>query len=253
MKKTIVYVVIFVTFFFASLIAGLPISWVLAQVPTPPGLEITNPQGTLWKGRAANVQWQQQNLGKLNWDFQWSSLLMGKAEFDVGFGRGSDLNFKGQGFVGYGLLDGPYAEKLEVSMPVDKALQQAQLPLPVGASGRLTLKVNQATYAAPWCKSGDATLTLTQARVQSPVGELQLDEATANISCENSLLKASGSQNSSQVSAEFSGELTPEQAYSATAWFKPGAEFPQSMNEQLKWLGDPNSKGRYEFDYQGRF
>ncbi|EGR3179631.1 general secretion pathway protein GspN, partial [Vibrio parahaemolyticus] len=51
----------------------------------------------------------------------------------------------------------------------------------------------------------------------------------------------------------FSAELMPNQRYSTKAWFKPGADFPSSMGEQLKWLGQPNAQGQYEFDYKGRF
>ncbi|MEF1181699.1 type II secretion system protein N, partial [Vibrio campbellii] len=52
MKKAVLYVVIFIAFFSTSLIAGLPISWVLQQVPTVRGLDIQGAQDTVWQGSA---------------------------------------------------------------------------------------------------------------------------------------------------------------------------------------------------------
>ena len=210
MKKAVLYVVIFIAFFSTSLIAGLPISWVLQQVPTVKGLDIQGAQGTVWQGSASNVRWQRQNLGEVNWDFQLSGLFTGKAEFAVRFGRGSDMDVRGRGLVGYSLTSGPYAENLVASFPAAKVVEQARLPVPVGV-------------------------------------------VIADLNCKDSVLSASGEQKSKQVSAAFSAELMPNQRYSTKAWFKPGAEFPSGMSDQLKWLGNPNAQGQYEFDYKGRF
>ncbi len=65
--------------------------------------------------------------------------------------------------------------------------------------------------------------------IQSPLGRLELGPVVANLSCKDSVLAASGEQNSPQVSAAFSAELMPNQRYSTKAWFKPGAEFPSAM------------------------
>ena len=71
-KRVLLYVFIFVAFFSFSLVAGLPVSWVMQQVPQVRGLDIQNAQGTVWQGKASSVYWQRQNLGAVNWDFQLS-------------------------------------------------------------------------------------------------------------------------------------------------------------------------------------
>ncbi|EDP58861.1 type II secretion system protein N [Vibrio sp. AND4] len=253
MKRTILYIGIFIAFFSTSLIAGLPISWVLQQVSMVRGLDIQDAQGTVWQGSASNVRWQRQNLGEVKWDFQLSGLFTGKAEFAVRFGRGSDMEVRGRGLVGYSLVSGPYAENLVASIPAKKVMEQGQLPVPIGVDGQLELNIRHATYAAPWCKTGQGTLVWSASSIQSPIGSLELGPVIADLSCQDSVLSASGEQKSKQVSAAFSAELMPNLNYSTNAKFKPGAEFPSSMSEQLKWLGNPNSQGQYEFDYQGRF
>ncbi|TOF16578.1 type II secretion system protein N [Vibrio parahaemolyticus] len=253
MKRAVLYVVIFIVCFSVSLIMGLPVSWVLQQAPTVKGLDIQGAHGSVWQGQASSVRWQRQNLGQVNWDFQWSSLFTGKAEFSVRFGRGSDMNIRGRGLVGYSLSDGPYAENLVASIPASKAVEQARLPVPVSVDGQLELNIRHATYAAPWCKTGEGTLVWSASGIQSPVGSLELGPVIADLKCQDSVLIASGEQTSTQVSSAFSAELMPNQRYSTKAWFKPGADFPSSMGEQLKWLGQPNAQGQYEFDYKGRF
>ncbi len=253
MKRVVLYVVIFLSFFSVSLLMGLPVSWVLQKAPAVRGLDIQGAQGTVWQGQASNVSWQRQNLGEMNWDFQWSALLTGSAEFSVRFGRGSDLDMRGRGFVGYSLFGGAYAKNMVASLPVAKVVEQATLPVPVGVDGQLELNIHHATYASPWCETGEGTLVWSASSIQSPLGSLELGPVVANLSCKNSVLTASGEQQSPQVSAAFSAELLPNQRYSTKAWFKPGSEFPAAMSDQLKWVGNPNPQGQYEFDYKGRF
>lgn len=253
MKRVGLYVAIFIAFFSVSLLMGLPVSWVLQHAPNVRGLDIQGAQGTVWQGQASNLHWQRQNLGEVSWDFQWSALLTGKAEFAIRFGRGSDMQVRGRGVVGYGLFGDVYAKSMVASIPASKVVELARLPVPVGVDGQLELNIHHATYSAPWCKTGDGTLVWNASGVQSPLGNLSLGSVVADLSCNDSVLTATGEQNSPQVSAAFSAELMPNQRYSTTAWFKPGAEFPAAMSEQLQWLGKPNAQGQYEFDYQGRF
>ncbi len=252
MKRVVLYVVIFLSFFSASLLLSLPVSWVLQHSPAVRGLDIQGSQGTIWQGKASNVLWQGQNLGEVNWDFQWSALLTGNAEIAIRFGRGSDLEVRGRGLVGYGLFAGAYAKHLVASVPAAKVVEQARLPIPVGIDGQLELNIHHITYTAPWCETGDGTLVWNASGIQSPIGSLELGPVVANLNCTDSVLTAAGEQQSSQVSAAFSAELTPNQQYSTKAWFKPGAEFPKAMGDQLRWLGKPNAQGQYEFDYKGR-
>lgn len=252
MKRGLLYGAIFVICFSVSLILHLPASFALKQLPPVRGLDIEGVEGSLWTGSARNVSWQNMNYGSVQWDFQFSKLLQAKAEIAVRFGRQSDMNIRGKGALGYS-LSGVYVENLVASIPAEKVMDYAPaIPVPVSVGGQLELTVKHAVYASPWCQSGEGTLAWSHAGVESPIGALNLGPVIADITCENSELSAKGDQSSSEVSSEFSAQLSPNQRYSASAWFKPGAEFPQAMKSQLKWLGNPNTQGRYQFSYQGK-
>ncbi|KGK10047.1 type II secretion system protein N [Vibrio navarrensis] len=253
MKRGIVYSLIFIVFFSISLISSIPASFVLGYLPPVRGLAIEGPSGTIWKGSAHKISWQGQDLGEVNWDVQWMPLLTGDAQVMLRFGRGSEMNLRGKGRVGYSLSRGAYVENLVASLPAKYIASKIPMPLPIDVEGQVELNVAQAVYQAPWCATGAGTLVWSTAKVGTPIGGLDLGPVITDIQCENSLLSAKGSQQSEQVSAAFSAEVSPNRQYVTSAWFKPGAAFPTSMKSQLSWLGNPNAQGQYQFDYKGRF
>ncbi|MEZ8323892.1 type II secretion system protein N [Vibrio cyclitrophicus] len=252
-KYGLLFSSIFIVFFSVSLLLHLPASFALKQAPVVRGLNIEGVEGTVWQGSANNIVWQRINYGSVQWDFQFSKLLQAKAELAVRFGRNSDMNLSGKGRVGYS-MSGAYAENLVASMPAMNVMKYAPvIPVPVAIGGQVELTIKHAVHAQPWCQSGEGTLAWSGAAVDSPVGALDLGPVIADISCEDSTIAAKGVQKSTQVDSEFSASLTPNQRYTSAAWFKPGVEFPPTMQNQLKWLGNPDNQGKYQFTYQGRF
>ncbi|MEZ9563720.1 type II secretion system protein N [Vibrio artabrorum] len=244
---------IFVVFFSVSLLLHLPASFALKLAPVMRGFSIEGVEGTVWQGSANNIVWQRVNYGSVLWDFQFSKLFQAKAELAVRFGRSSDMNLSGKGYVGYS-MSGAYVENLVASMPAKNVMKYAPaIPVPVSISGQVELMIKSAVYAQPWCQSGEGSLAWSSAAVASPVGSLDLGPVIADITCKDSTIMAKGTQKSQQVNSEFSASVTPNQRYTSAAWFKPGAEFPPTMQNQLKWLGNPDSQGKYQFTYQGRF
>jgi general secretion pathway protein N len=79
-----------------------------------------------------------------------------------------------------------------------------------------------------------------------------LAQVIADLECSGNTLKLKGSQESAQVNSEFSAQLNPDRTFQSDGWFKVGAEFPQQLAQQLKWLPKPDAQGRYAFKRQGR-
>lgn len=251
MKQKIGYCALFVAVLLVSVVVHLPAGRVFSLVTLPAGLNIQGIEGRWWQGSASQVRWQNQNFGALQWQIQWSSLLSAQAEVAVRFGRGSDMNLRGKGLVGYD-LSGPFARDMVVSLPVEKVMQSLSLPLPINAQGQLELTLRDYRYSAPWCSDASGNLVWTQSAIQSPLGELQLGPVMADVSCNNSTLNVNGGQQNGQVSSEFTAQLQANRRFNASAWFKPGAEFPPSLGEQLKYLPRPDGQGRFQFSQQGR-
>ncbi|MDE1340115.1 type II secretion system protein N [Vibrio aestuarianus] len=237
--------------FTTSLVAHIPASFVVSQAPMPPELRITGIAGTIWSGSAQQIFWQGQNIGDLKWDIQLSSLFVAKLEAAVRFGRGSDMGVRGKGNVGLS-LSGPYAENLVLSAATKQLTAALVLPFPIDLQGQLELSLKQYQYSSPWCESAQGTLAWTDSKIGTPLGELSPGPVVADLTCQANDVALTGQQSSAQVSSDFSAQLKPDMNYSFQAWFKPEAQFPSEMGEQLKWVGNPDNQGRYQFQYQGQ-
>ncbi|WP_087023293.1 type II secretion system protein N [Thaumasiovibrio subtropicus] len=241
----------FVIVLLVSAVVHMPVSWVMQQVPPVRGLEIEGLQGTLFEGRASNIRWQRQNLGQVNWQLAPAKLLTGKAEFNVRFGRGSDLNVTGRGVVGYG-LSGAYAENVFASMPIAKLMDYSPMPLPVTLEGNLELSVPSYVWAMPYCQELDGRLTWQSGAIGTPLGDIPPGLAMATLDCQSGSVKAQANQESDAIASDWAVTLKPDQRYELEGGFTPGAEFPETLRGQLGFVGRPDSNGRYPIKFTGR-
>lgn len=251
MKSMKWYLLVFVLMLIASLVAHIPAAWVYAQLPTQRGVEVTGISGTIWQGQVQQFKVNRQSYGNLSWDFQASKLLTAKLEYQVRFGRGSSMKLDGKGFVGVG-FSGLYANNILASLPIQQVMAYVPTHVPVELKGRLELSLTSLKYAQPWCEEAKGSVAWTGSDIVSPIGQLTPGPVIADITCQAQNIEVLGKQNNPQVMSEFKASLNEQARYESLAWFKPGAEFPASMAEQLKWLGEPNAQGRYQFSFAGK-
>ncbi|WED21935.1 type II secretion system protein N [Vibrio sp. JC009] len=251
MKRIVLFSILFLFVTLISVCAHTPASFVFKYMPKVKGLEIAGLSGTIWHGKAQSVVVRGINLGQVSWDFIPSDLFQGEAAYAVRFGRNSPMKLSGKGIIGYG-FSGPFAENLHASVPAESALQFAPVPVPVEVSGQLDLTINEYQYASPWCQSARGALVWNASQIDSPLGGLELGTIIADLECSDSTLIAKGEHDVAQLSGAIDAELSSDMKYRLDTWFKPGAQFPPSMQKQLKWLGDPDNQGRYPFVLSGK-
>ena len=251
MKRIAGVFLLFLLVFLISVVAHTPAAFVIKSMPKVRDLSIQGVHGTIWHGDAQSVSWQRENFGQVSWDFRPTRLFKGKVEFALRFGRGSDLKLTGKGLAGVS-MNGLYAENVLASMPVSSVMEKMTIPVPVDVKGQLELTLSEYRYGQPWCQSALGSLVWSGSDIESPLGAVSLGTVVSDLVCEDSKVIASGSQDNSQVSGAFAAELDPNMSFSLDVWFKPGADFPPSMQSQLKWLGDPDEQGRYLFVYAGK-
>jgi len=253
-KKIILSALLLISILATSALVHLPAQFIIMYAPLPTALTLTGVEGTLWQGSVHQLKWQQQNFGSVTWQLNVTKLLAGKLEAQVRFGRGSDIGVQGRGIVGYS-TQGAYAQNLLASMPVEQAMTFApSLPIPLDLTGQLELSLRDYHYATPYCQRGEGTLVWNTDKLVTPMAELNIGPVVAELSCQQNVIKAQGEQNSADVSSGFTAELNVNQSYTASAWFKPEASFPDNLKQQLQWLPtQADSEGKYPFSYQGRW
>lgn len=245
------YLTVFILILVVSLVAHIPASWVYQQLPQRSGVEATGISGTIWQGQLQQLKVNRQDFGALSWQFQPSKLFAAKLQYQVRFGQGSSMRLTGKGLLGVG-LSGFYAQDVLASLPIEQVLPYAPMRVPVDLKGQLELSLRSFRYAAPWCEQATGSLAWSGAEVDSPVGQLALGPVIADVQCQSQQIDIQGKQNNQQVSSEFSASLNEQARYQSMAWFKPGASFPATLGEHLKWLGEPNAQGRYQFSFAGK-
>lgn len=253
------YISVFVVVFFVSMAFHIPSAWVIAQFSLPPNVSLSAISGTLWQGKANMLQLDKYQLGQVHWEFKPLKILLARLEYDVEFGKDSQIQLQGKGDFGVG-LGGFYAKDVLASIP---AIQAASLiPMtqswPVEVAGQLELTLSEFDYAYPWCHQAKGQLVWVNPKIETPLALLHPNLVESQFSCEDSKIEMNGKQTSDEFTSAFDATLTadnhPNQGlYQLESWFKPGAKFPQNLNNQLSWLGSPDNQGRYPFQSSGRF
>lgn len=241
-----------------SAIAHLPLSVVLNWFTLPDAVQLRGVNGSLWQGRIQQVSWQQQALGSVEWSLNGWQLFMGRIEAETRFGHGSRLDLKGKGVVGLS-FNGIYIQNAVISVPMGKMLQLVTLPVPMTVSGMGTLSIKELNTqgwqnSVPECANGQAELVWNAAQAQTPLAPLVLDTVTVHAQCDDGAIHLQGRQESAQVQSEFSMQLQqPDKTYSFRGWFKPQAEFPESLHSLLSSLPKPDEQGRFSIQQHGQW
>ncbi|MFV0574783.1 MAG: type II secretion system protein N [Vibrio sp.] len=246
------YSLIFSVFLLASLIANIPAAWVYSLFPAQRGVAVSGIEGTVWNGSVQQLKVDQEFFGRIQWSLEPSQLLLAKLQYQVRFGQGSSVELDGKGVVGAGIT-GLYAKNVLASIPMPQVARFIPMQgAPIDLQGQLELSLTEFDYGQPWCEEAKGSLAWTNGEIITPMGNLSPSPVIADIKCQSQKIDIKGKQNNSQVSSEFSVNLNEQSQYKLASWFKPGADFPSSMMEQLKWLGDPDSQGRYLFNFSGK-
>lgn len=253
MKKVVLSTLLLSGVFVTSAMVHLPAQFVVQYAPLPPQLSIKGVEGTVWQGSVKNLTWQRDSYGEVTWKLNPFALLSGKAEASIRFGRGSDIQVQGRGVVGYS-LSGLYAENLVASLPIESVLKFAPpMPVPLELNGQVELSLRSFQYGAPYCQSAQGSVVWNTDVIGSPLTALNVGPVIAQFTCQDNQIELSGDQQSQQVTSGLTAKLDANRQYSASVWFKPESEFPNELQQQLKWLPtEPDNQGRYPFSYQGR-
>lgn len=231
------------------LLVTLPATVVLSFVTLPNPLTLTQVTGTIWKGHIQQVEYKRQTLEDLDWEIAFLPVLTGALEVDVEFGGEDSL--RGKGTVGV-TPGGFYAQDVTASASSEWILAASNLPLPVSTSGRVDLQVDSFEPGKPWCNALVGQLNWSNAEIESLLGNIDLDNPSAKLSCTDGELIAKIKQSSSQLKLSGTAKLQAMGKYTFDGVLVPTAELPKSVSSNLRYIGRPNSNGEYQLHYSGR-
>ncbi|MFT6925375.1 MAG: general secretion pathway protein N [Psychromonas sp.] len=245
------FIVLFVSLYLLALLVTLPATALLRFIPQSSGLQISGVSGSAWQGQAALISYNKKiNLQRLSWDVDWFALTALQIKLDVKFNNGQNA-MSGKGSVKLGFA-GLMIENMLLDMSAQELLSYADLPVPVDASGDVSLVVKEASQGDPYCDTLDGVLVWKNAQVNSDLGKIDLNTVNIDLSCDNGDAVAILQQQSDQLSSNINALLEQGGAYKLDGTVKGTNKLAPEINQALSYLGPKNASGATVVRFNGR-
>jgi len=252
-KKTVgltfVFLLTFIFFVLHFMPANIAVS--MAKPYLPKQLSLGAVSGSLWQGSVTQLRFkdrnQEQTFNNLSWSISASSLLMINLVADIKFGniRQKD-EYSGKGTIKFGLLSKELrVSNANVRAPVSLLMAQANLPLPINAKGRITVKVKEYQLGEPYCKMLNADISTQQLQIQGLSGWFAIDELAAKGKCKSGEVTFAVSKEN-DLGLQLDIVLAAKNKFTVDGFIKPKANMPKDVHDAVKFLGRPDPQGRYK-------
>lgn len=211
----------------------------------PDALKLAAIGGTVWRGSAAEGQADQLYLRNVEWSLRPLALFTGKLAFDTSFDPAGGFV---ESRVALGIGGRLILQNLEGAVSIGQL--RGLLPAP-GIDGNARLSFNELILDNGLPVAADGRLDVMGLTVRgfanAPIGDFRTDLATTDEGVSGSVEDLAGM-------LDVAGAVRigrDDRSYSLTALIAPTSSTPQSVTNQLKFLGSPNERGQHEFRFEG--
>lgn len=245
MKRVIQSILLFVLAFSVLTVATLPTHFAVGFMPVGIPLQLVGPQGTIWRGGARNVSWNNQSFGKLEWTLSPFSLLLAKLN--------ADFKLQGEGLEASGEVTVWRDQSVMLEDTTVKAdiarlpLQQADMM--VVPEGQAHAVIQSLSLINQKIDSIDADLHWAPARISSPadyeLGEINLVLTGTDGNIEGDLKSQKG-----PIDARGKLNISASGLLKADVKLTPTESAPDDLRDMLPMIGKPDSKGTVRIKQQ---
>ncbi len=239
----------FLALYIVFVVLTAPASLVVRFIPENSGLKIGGISGSVWNAKLTQLEYRNQfQLKQLTWKFNWLALLTLKAKVDVKF---NDSGMSGLSSIAYG-LSGLRVSDTNIDLDATALLPYLQLPVEVTPSGNVSIIVDNATPGAPYCGELDGYVVWHEAKVDTPLGSIDLATPSMDFSCSKGGVMASLKQHSEQLTTNAEIELTEGAHYQLTGSILGRETLEPSILQALSWIGPKSATGEVALKFSGR-
>ncbi len=250
MKNKFAIVTLFLLTYLGFLIATLPATLLLNQLPIPKTLTISGVTGSVWNANVEQITIGKTSIEKVNTELSFWSLFALTPILSITFGDPFLAGSEGTFTL---VISQEKAEinDLKLLVKANKIAQQLTLPLPISAQGNVELTLLTAEIDL---QKNNQCITAKGGVVWSKAGVLALDHNiklghfNAKIACEDGALALLLSPKN-DLGLTFNAYVRPNGGISGNGFLKPGAKFPPVLNSVLPFLGKKDNQGRYRLSF----
>lgn len=142
-------IVVAVSVYLVFLVAQLPASLIVPMLESRAAISMSGVSGTLWRGEATHLWFQNRHLGELHWKMRPLYLLLGRYTNRIEINNASD-QIHGEGDFALG-FDDMRLTSAEIESPVSQLLDLADANLPLEISGGAAATIDKLR----WDNEGD--------------------------------------------------------------------------------------------------
>lgn len=240
----------FVSFALLTLPARVALGWL---APTQARLEGVS--GTLWRGRAENLQWQEVRLGRVEWQLHPAALLGARLRADLTLNR---VDGFARATVATGRNGRLRFTDLTASLPLDAL---SATPLAGGWSGTLNFKFADLLLDRGWPiqAAGRLDAVAINGPMGGPVGRpvnlgsYQIDFTLAEGSARETPLAGALIDTGGPLQVAGSVQLLADRSYVIEGLVALRPEASPDIVHALQFLGPADAQGRRPFSLAGSF
>ncbi|WOI37684.1 type II secretion system protein N [Alteromonas sp. CI.11.F.A3] len=226
-------------------IAYMPAIQVIGRVDLPKNVSISGVSGTLWTGKAQTIVVNGLPINNVNWELSPLALLIGNVSAHVKAGNIRDVNdiaFEGPFKTSLFNTNKIETTNFSVYLPVDRVLAQVNLPLPVNASGRFKVKLDELTFG-PQCVALQGTGDWLNAAVAGTQGPIDFGTYSAKLRCMGDDIGIVVSE-PNLLGLSIDAVVSPDmKKVKVDGKFKPDDSLPQEVHQASKFFGQPDANG----------
>lgn len=243
------WLVIGLAVYLAFLIINLPASILFSQLGKH-GVQTSTITGTLWHGRAANVQVGVLRLGNAEWQLRFLPLLSGKLAADV---KLTPVKGFAQGRISVSLTGTLSFNDFSASLPLESIVGAGGLP--GGWVGTAQAKLSELVLKDNWPVAAKGTIDVIDltgpTRQPTNIGAYRLSFTDASSAKNGELIGSLQDLPGAAINVVGSLKLAAGHSYELDTMVAARANTPDSIAQGMQVLGEPDAQGRRPFSVSG--
>ncbi|MDK1288953.1 type II secretion system protein N [Pseudoalteromonas umbrosa] len=248
MKNAVSVVLAFLFAFIVFTIVSIPAPVALQLVKShiPKDVRLGAVTGSFWEGQISGVQYQNLRFNDVKWQLNGWALFTGQVQGKLNFGnaRRSD-ELSGRSNFAFSLFDNSVElGKTTLRFSVEQAMRQVNLPLPVDAKGRVILELDEYNSGQPYCESLKGDISSPEIQVKGMSGWFSIGDLSGLLSCKSGDI-AVVVEPENLLGLRADATLAENMQFKVAGNIKPDASLPKEVHDAVKFLGRPDSQGRY--------
>jgi len=246
-KSTLMYGGLGVLAYLIFLVTSFPIEHALKLVRGQmQGVYAQTLTGTVWRGRAAKIQVQDQAFERVSWDVKLLSVALGQLEIDVAF---SGNGRKGQGTLALGSDGSLSLINFTGSIPISEIDHYFNLPVDIG--GLADVKLDKVSLMGESITYAEGQVRWKSGKVTSPLA-IKLGDFLVTLSTDEAGIKGVLKDEGGPVDINGIAQLSADNSYTFSGKIAPRGGQNSMLAQGIRALGRAGPDGRIALEYSGK-